>query len=73
MVKNGMSRAKVHRIFDTSDTSLFENPGVEHNSAREYPMCAAWKRATGDSMVQIQYNNYATKAGPQRVAYKQHY
>ena len=52
--------------------SLFENPGVVHNSAREYRMCAAWRAATGDSKVQIQYN-YAAHGGPQRVVYKQHY
>jgi hypothetical protein len=36
-------------------------------------MCAAWRAATGDSKVQIQYNNYAAHGGPQRVVYKQHY
>jgi len=72
-VHDGMTRGKVHDIFDTTGTSLFENPGVVHNSAREYRMCAAWRAATGDSKVQVQYNNYATHGGPQRVVYKQHY
>ena len=68
-----MTRSRVHRIFDTNGTSLFENPGDVHNSAREYRMCAAWKKATGHSKVQIQYNNYAAHGGPQRVVHKQHY
>ncbi len=72
-VRDGMTRAKVQRIFDTKGMSLFENPGAVHNSAREYPMCAAWKRASGDSKVQVQYNNYATNGGPQRVVHRQHY
>ena len=72
-VHDGMTRGKVHNIFDTKGRSLFENPGRVHNSAREYRMCAAWRTATGDSKVQIQYNNYATHGGPQRVVYKQHY
>jgi hypothetical protein len=72
-VHDGMTRGKVHDIFDTIGTSLFENPGAVHNSAREYRMCAAWRTATGDSKVQIQYNNYAAHGGPQRVVYKQHY
>jgi hypothetical protein len=59
-----MTRGKVHDIFDTKGTSLFENPGRVHNSAREYRMCAAWRTATGDSKVQIQYNNYAAHGGP---------
>ena len=72
-VHDGMTRGKVHDIFDTKGTSLFENSGAVHNSAREYRMCAAWRAATGDSKVQIQYNNYAAHGGPQRVVYKQHY
>ena len=71
--KQGMTRGKVHRIFDTSGKSLFENSGREHNSAREYKMCAPWRAASGDSKVQVQYNNYAANGGPQRVAFKQHY
>jgi hypothetical protein len=72
-VHDGMTSGKAHDIFDTNGTSLFENPGAVHNSAREYRMCAAWRAATGDSKVQIQYNNYATHGGPQRVVHKQHY
>lgn len=72
-VHHGMTRGRVHDIFDTSGTSLFENPGVVHNSAREYRMCSAWRAATSDSKVQVQYNNYALHGGPQRVVYKQHY
>ena len=64
---------KVHDIFDTKGTSLFENPGRVHYSARQYRMCAAWRTATGNSKVQIQYNNYATHGGPQHVVYKKHY
>ena len=72
-VKDDMARGKVHDIFDTNGRSLFRNPGVVHNSAREYRMCAAWKAASGDSRVQIQYNNYAARGGPQRLVHKQHY
>jgi hypothetical protein len=72
-VTQGMARGKVHDIFDTKGRSLFENPGRVHNSAREYRMCAAWRAATGDSKVQVQYNNYAARGGPQRVVHKQHY
>ncbi len=63
----------MHRIFDTNDSSLFENPGAGHNSAREYRMSAAWRAATGDSKVQVQYSNYAAHDGPQRVVHKQRY
>lgn len=72
-VRNGMTRAKVHRILDTPGTSLFENPGAVHNSAREYRMCASFSATTGDTKVQVQYNNYAAHGGPQRVVFKQHY
>jgi hypothetical protein len=72
-VHDGMTRGAVHRLFDTSGRRLFENPGAVHNSAREYRMCASFRRATGDTKVQIQYNNYAAHGGPQRVVYKQHY
>lgn len=72
-VHDGMPRGKVHDIFDTKGTSLFENPGAVHNSAREYRMCTAWRSSTGDSKVQVQYNNYAAHGGPQRVVHKQHY
>ena len=47
--------------------------GIDVDSAREYRMCAAWRAATGDSKVQVQYNDYAAHGGPQRVVYKQHY
>ena len=72
-VHDGMSRGAVHNLFDTNGRNLFENPGVVHNSAREYRMCAAFRAATGDTKVQVQYNNYAANGGPQRVVYKQHY
>jgi hypothetical protein len=72
-IRNGMTRAKVHSIFDTTGTNLFENPGAVHNSAREYRMCATFAAATGDTKVQVQYNNYAAHGGPQRVVLKQHY
>lgn len=72
-VHNGMTRGAVHRLFDTSGKRLFENPGAVHNSAREYKICAAFRRTTGDRKVQIQYNNYASHGGPQRVVLKQHY
>ncbi len=72
-VHNGMTKGKVHRIFDFNGVLLFENPGAVHNSAREYRMCAAFRAVTGHDTVQVQYNNYATNGGPQRVAYKQHY
>ncbi|WP_445256427.1 hypothetical protein [Nocardioides aurantiacus] len=72
-VKKGMTKARVHDIFDFSGKVLFSNPGKQGNEAREYRMCGAWKKATGDTRVQVQYNNYATKGGPLRVVYKQHY
>lgn len=72
-IHDGMTRGKVHRIFDTNGTNLFENPGAVHNSAREYRMCAGFAAATGDTKVQVQYNNYAAHGGPQRVVFKQHY
>lgn len=72
-IRDGMARGKVHNIFDTNGKSLFENSGAQHNSAREYRMCAAWRAATGNSKVQVQYNNYAANGGPQRVVHKQHY
>lgn len=72
-IHKGMSRGKVHRIFDTKGRSLFENPGAVHNSAREYRMCSGFAAATGDTKVQVQYNNYAANGGPQLVAFKQHY
>ena len=72
-IHNGMARGKVHRIFDTKGTSLFENPGAVHNSAREYRMCASYSAAIGDTKVQVQYNNYAAHGGPQRLVLKQHY
>ena len=72
-IHKGMARGKVHRIFDTNGTSLFENPGAVHNSAREYRMCAGFAAATGETKVQVQYNNYAADGGPQLVVLKQHY
>jgi hypothetical protein len=72
-VKDGLDRGKVHDTFDTNGRSLSKNPGAVHNSAREYRMCAAWRAATGDSKVQVQYNNYAARGGPQRVVHKQRY
>lgn len=72
-VHDGMTRGAVHRLFDTKGRNLFENPGAVHNSAREYRMCAAFRAATGDTKVQVQYNNYAAHGGPQRVVFKQHY
>ena len=72
-VQKGFTKRRVHRIFDFSGTVLFSNPGVQRNEAREYRMCRAWARATGDTRVQVQYNNYATNGGPLRVVYKQRY
>jgi len=72
-VKKGFTKARVHSIFDFSGTALFSNPGVQRNEARQYRMCGPWARATGDTRVQVQYNNYASNGGPLRVVYKQHY
>lgn len=72
-VKKGMTKARVHKIFDFSGRVLFANSGTQRNEAREYRMCGPWKKATGHTRVQVQYNNYATKGGPLRVIYKQHY
>lgn len=72
-IDKGMTRMRVQRIFDTKGRSLFRNPGAVHNSARTYRMCVRWRRGTGHSQVQIQFNNYATRGGPQRVVHKQHY
>jgi hypothetical protein len=71
-VRNGMTKARVHRIFDTSGSVLFSNPGVQMNEAREYRTCRAFRRTAGRT-VQIQYNNYATNGGPLRVVFKQTY
>jgi hypothetical protein len=69
----GHDPREVHDIFDTLGRSLFENPGAVHNSARVYRRCAAWKAATGDTTVQVQFNNFAAHGGPQRLVLKQHY
>jgi hypothetical protein len=69
-IKNSMTMAKVHGIFDTRGTVLFQNPGPVTNGAREYRSCAnSGLRAT----VQVQYNNYATHGGPFRVVHKENY
>jgi hypothetical protein len=68
-VHNGMTRGKVHRIFDTKGWNLFDNgPNYVYNSAREYRHC-------NGGIVQIQYNNFRPlwQGGPQRVVYKQTY
>jgi hypothetical protein len=72
-VHKGLTKSRVHSIFDFSGKVLFANPGTQRNEAREYRMCRPWARATGDTRVQVQYNNYATNGGPLRVVYKQHY
>ena len=65
-ITKGMTKARVHDIFDTKGTFLFRNPGAVHNEAKEYRGCSG-------STVQVQYNNYAAKGGPQRVVFKQVY
>ena len=63
-IKKGMTMARVHEIFDTRGTILFQNPGAVTNGAREYRSC----RNSGlGATVQIQYNNYAANGGPFRV------
>lgn len=63
-IKKGMTMGRVHAIFDTRGTILFQNPGAVTNGAREYRSC----RNSGlGKTVQIQYNNYATNGGPFRV------
>jgi hypothetical protein len=63
-VRNGMTMAKVHGIFDTRGNVLFQNPGVVTNGAREYRSCV---NSGLGATVQVQYNNYATHGGPFRV------
>lgn len=72
-VKKGMTKGRVHNIFDFSGKVIFANPGKLANEGREYRMCTGWKKATGHTRVQVQYNNYAAQGGPLRVVYKQHY
>ena len=72
-VKRGLTKSRAHSIFDFSGRVLFANSGAQRNEAREYRMCRPWARATGDTRVQVQYNNYATNGGPLRVVHKQHY
>lgn len=72
-VKRGTTLARAHEIFGTRGRLLFQNPGSVTNGAREYPMCVAWARRTGDRKVQIQYNNYNSRGGAFRVAYIQRY
>lgn len=65
-ISKGMTKARVQDIFDTKGTFLFRNPGYVHNEAKEYRGCSGY-------IVQVQYNNYAAKGGPQRVVLKQTY
>jgi len=71
-IRNGMTKSRVHNIFDTNGEVLFINPGHVHNEAYEYRTCRAFARTAGQK-VQVQYNNYATRGGPVRVVYKQTY
>ena len=63
-IKKGMTLVRVHDIFDTKGTILFQNPGAVTNGAREYRSC---RKSGLGAKVQIQYNNYATNGGPFRV------
>ena len=68
-VAKGMTKMRVHAIFDTSGKRLFINGGEVSNEGREYPVCGHPR--SGGSFVQVQYNNYATNGGPLRLSYKQ--
>jgi hypothetical protein len=65
----GMTRLRVHAIFDTAGKRLFINVGQVTNEGREYVVCGHPR--SGGSFVQVQYNNYATNGGPLRLAFKQ--
>lgn len=68
-VTRGMSKLRVHDIFDTSGRRLFINSGKVTNEAREYRVCGHPR--SGGSFVQVQYNNYRLGGGPLRVGFKQ--
>jgi hypothetical protein len=68
-VTKGMTKIRVHAIFDTGGKRLFLNGGEVSNEGREYPVCGHPR--SGGSFVQVQYNNYATNGGPLRLSYKQ--
>ena len=55
--------------FDTAGKRLFLNSGTVSNEGREYRVCGHPR--SGGSFAQVQYNNYATKAGPRRLSLKQ--
>jgi hypothetical protein len=68
-VKQGMTKIRVHAIFDTAGKRLFINTGEVSNEGREYRVCGHPR--SGGSFVQVQYNNYATDGGPLRLSFKQ--
>lgn len=68
-VAKGMTKSRVHGIFDTDGKRLFINRGQVTNEGREYRVCGHPR--SGGSYVQVQYNNYSTNGGPLRVARKQ--
>jgi hypothetical protein len=68
-VTKGMTKIRVHAIFDTGGKRLFLNGGEVSNEGREYPVCGHPR--SGGSFVQVQYNNYASNGGPLRLSYKQ--
>ena len=68
-VAKGMSKLRVHDIFDTPGRSLFANRGQVSNEAREYVVCGHPR--SGGSFVQVQFDNYALGGGPLRVGSKQ--
>jgi hypothetical protein len=68
-VTNGMTKDRVHSIFDTSGKQLYINRGQVTNEGREYTVCGHPRR--GGSYVQVQYNNYEAGGGPLKVSRKQ--
>ena len=65
----GMTKVRVHSIFDTIGRRLFINRGQVTNEGREYNVCGHPR--SGGSYVQVQYNNYAAGGGPLKVGFKQ--
>lgn len=68
-VSKGMTKLRVHAIFDTGGKRLFINRGQVTNEGREYRVCGHPR--SGGSYVQVQYDNYSTNGGPLRVGRKQ--
>jgi hypothetical protein len=67
-VTKGMTKLRVHSIFDTSGRTLFANHGQVGNEGREYVVCG--RPRSGGSYVQLQFDNYRWGGGPMRLSIK---